>query len=195
MQRFVENLMENPSRRAIYELYSFLEECNLPITDDGHFIAYKRIRNDWMDVYSGTIDNHIGQKPSLPRRNVDDDCRNTCSYGLHVCSLGYLAHYSGERLIAVKVNPKNVVSVPVDYHNSKMRVCEYEVITELDLATIDEYHQKLASVWSAPQNPTIPTTTKTLIVTTKATLPSPSSATTTSLCISTTKTTDTQTNP
>jgi len=31
--------------------------------------------------------------------------------------------------VLVKVNPKDVVSVPVDYNNTKMRVCRYEVIS------------------------------------------------------------------
>jgi len=32
----------------------------------------------------------------------------------------------------VKVNPKDVVSVPYDYNYSKMRVCEYEVLREVE---------------------------------------------------------------
>jgi len=34
--------------------------------------------------------------------------------------------------ILVKVDPADVVAVPVDYHNAKMRVCKHETIRELD---------------------------------------------------------------
>ncbi len=39
--KFLENLLLNPSARAVAEGYEFLENKNLPVTDDGHFIAYK----------------------------------------------------------------------------------------------------------------------------------------------------------
>lgn len=153
MLLFLNNLLQNPSARAIEELYTFLEVNNLPITEDGRFLAYKRVRHDYMDVYSGTIDNHVGQIVKMPRNQVNDDCRETCSFGLHVASLGYLAHYSGERLMAALVNPKDVVSIPIDYDNSKMRVCEYEVNSELDLDTIAEYDAALPAVFKTEPRP------------------------------------------
>lgn len=58
--KFLENLMENPSHRAINELYSFLEDASLPITDDGHFLAYKKVRDDYKDIWSGKFDNSPG---------------------------------------------------------------------------------------------------------------------------------------
>lgn len=156
MVKFLDNLLQNPSNRAIQELYNFLEVCNLPITDDGRFIAYKRIRYDYMDVYSGTIDNNVGQTVTMDRRNVNDDCRQTCSYGLHVCSLGYLSSYSGERLMVVLVNPRDVVSIPIDYKNSKMRVCQYTVHSEISLETIKEYNASLPAVFGTSHSPECP---------------------------------------
>lgn len=147
MVAFVNNLMSNPSNRAIEEAYNFLEVCNLPITEDGCFIAYKRIQNNWMDVYTGTIDNRVGNVVSMPRNQVDSVSERTCSHGLHVCSIEYLTHYQGERLVAVKVNPRDIVSIPTDYQNSKMRVCEYTVVQELDMATIAAFDEALRSVW------------------------------------------------
>ena len=40
MLLFLSNLMDNTSGRAIQELYRFLESNNLPITEDGYFLAY-----------------------------------------------------------------------------------------------------------------------------------------------------------
>jgi hypothetical protein len=131
MVAFMENLMLNPSRRAVDELYTFLEKNNLPITPDGHFLAYKKVRADYLDVHSGTIDNSVGRVVEMERNAVDDNADNTCSSGLHFCSRDYLSHFGGERIMILKINPRDVVSIPVDYNASKGRACRYEVISEL----------------------------------------------------------------
>jgi len=137
MVQFVENLMENPSRRAVTELYGFLEKGNLPITPDGHFLAYKKIRDDYKDCHSRTIDNSVGQVVEMERNRVDDDKDRTCSYGLHFCSRGYLDHFDGERLVVLKINPRDVVSIPSDYGDTKGRCCRYEVVSEIELEDAD----------------------------------------------------------
>lgn len=130
MVRFLENLMQNPSYRSRQGLYRFLEHCNLPITEDGCFVAYKMVTKDYKDLHSRTIDNSVGRIVEMPRGDVDDDPEHTCSAGLHFCSLEYLQGW-GNRLMAVKINPKDVVAVPRDYNDSKGRCCRYEVIKEL----------------------------------------------------------------
>ena len=35
-------------------------------------------------------------------------------------------------MLEVEVNPSDVVSIPVDYNNSKMRVCKYKVLGVVD---------------------------------------------------------------
>ena len=129
--KFMENLMENPSKRSVDELYTFLEKNSLPITPDGHFLAYKRVRDDYKDCHSGTMDNSPGKVVEMPRYKVDDDKDKTCSSGLHFCSEGYLKHFGGARTVIVKVNPRDVVSIPSDYNQTKGRACRYEVIGEV----------------------------------------------------------------
>jgi hypothetical protein len=131
MINFMENLMQNPSKRAVTELYGFLEKGQLPITSDGHFLAYKKVREDYKDVYSGTFDNSVGKTVEMERNQVDDDKDHTCSTGLHFCSQDYLNHFSGERVMILKINPRDVVSIPADYSDTKGRCCRYEVIGEL----------------------------------------------------------------
>lgn len=133
---FLQNLMENVSYRAVNELYGFLEASDLPITEDGHFLAYKRITSDWKDAYTRKIDNSIGAVVEVDRNTVDDNKDRTCSSGLHFCSRSYLPHYgasAGGRVVIVKINPKDVVSIPSDYDNAKGRCCRYEVINEIVL--------------------------------------------------------------
>lgn len=139
-EKFIENVFKNPSEESVKDLYDFLEACSLPITEDGCFLAYKRITSDWKDCHTNSIDNHIGQKPKMNREDCDGDRHSACSRGLHVCSLGYLGSFGGARTVVVKVNPKDVVAVPVDHSCQKMRCCEYEVIEELkDGETIPDY--------------------------------------------------------
>ena len=128
---FLSNLMENPSNRAVRELYDFLEYGKMPITTDGHFLAYKRVRADYKSVHDGQTDNSIGTILEMPRNQVNDNSHETCSYGLHFCSHEYLKHFSGDRVVILKVNPRDVVSIPADYNSTKGRACRYEVVGEL----------------------------------------------------------------
>jgi acyl carrier protein len=85
----------------------------------------------------------------MPREDVEDNPERTCSAGLHVCSMEYLNHAyisdSQYRTIACKVNPVDVVSVPTDYNRSKMRVCRYEVIGDVDEVGSQITTEKLSS--------------------------------------------------
>lgn len=134
MANFLGNLLQNPSYRAVESLYAFLEHGNMPLTEDGCFLAYKAIRSDWKDIHSGTFDNSIGKIVEMPRNQVDEDPNRTCSRGLHVCSYDYLPHFANAdgHVVVCKVNPRDVVAIPADYNNTKMRVSRYEVIDEFE---------------------------------------------------------------
>lgn len=131
MANFMTNLMQNPSKRSVNELYGFLEKGGMPITPDGHFLAFKKVRDNYMDCHSGSMDNSVGKIVEMERNAVDDDKDRTCSSGLHFCSQSYLAHFGGARTVIVKINPRDVVSIPSDYNDAKGRACRYEVIGEL----------------------------------------------------------------
>jgi hypothetical protein len=131
--KFFDNLMQNPSSRAVNELYDFLEAGELPITEDGCFLAFKNVRSNYTDIHSGSFRNQIGDVCEMPRNRVDEDKDRTCSYGLHFCSIAYLPHFTdsdGGHTMIVKINPKDVVAIPADYNNTKGRTCRYEVVGE-----------------------------------------------------------------
>jgi len=132
---YVEHLLSNPSQFAQKELLQWVDKAKMPITPDGHFLAYKRVRDDYKDVHSGTMDNSVGQVVQMPRLAVDDDRTRTCSAGLHFCSKDYLSHFGGDRIVVVKINPADVVSIPDDYDFTKGRAWRYEVVAEL--STLD----------------------------------------------------------
>ena len=135
---FMENLMSNPSKQAVQELYGFLEKNNLPITPDGCFLAYKRVRENYFDCHTGTMDNSPGKTVEMERNEVDDNRNNTCSSGLHFCSESYLKSFSGARTVIVKINPRDVVSIPSDYNDAKGRACRYEVVGEVGVNPDDK---------------------------------------------------------
>ena len=132
MLMFLNNANANPLPYVATDLFNFLEANNHPITDDGCFIAYKKVRRDYKDVHTGTMDNSVGKTVVIDRATCDTDRNNTCSRGLHFCSFEYLKQFGGDRVVVVKINPKDVTAFPPDYGNSKGRCCSYEVIGELD---------------------------------------------------------------
>lgn len=156
--KFAENLQQNPSYRAVTELFQFLEKNDHPITENGNFIAYKRVRSDFKDIHSGTMDNSPGQTVEMPRNKVNEDSTVTCSYGLHVANWNYAhtqfaSHNSStDVMLEVEVNPSDVVAIPVDYNQSKMRVCKYKV-----LGVIDKEHSSDVSLRVVNTSPTVET--------------------------------------
>ena len=148
---FWENLNNNPSASSVRELYDFLAYKELPITEDGFFIAYKGVASNGLSVCgntktkvlqgivddNGKIQNNVGDTIEVKRWDVDDNRDNGCSFGLHVGSMDYATTW-GEKTLVVKVNPADVVSVPNDCSCQKCRVSKYEVI--------DSYQNEIKSV-------------------------------------------------
>lgn len=142
---FLRKLRSNPSATAREQLLEFCEANDFAITRDGDLLAYRSIRDDWTDHHTGTFDNSVGEEVTMDRGEVDDNRHNTCSRGLHFGALHYMAQmygftvnedtgrYSGGhgRLVAVTVNPRDVVSIPPDYRSSKGRCCRFKVVAEL----------------------------------------------------------------
>ena len=130
---FLDNSMENPSKRSVDEMYTFMERNNMGITSDGYILGYKKVNEDFTDIYTGKMDNSPGSVVEMRRNMVDDNSYQTCSKGLHFCSMSYLPNYGtarGNKIVIVKVNPRDIVSVPQDYNHAKVRCCRYEVVSE-----------------------------------------------------------------
>lgn len=142
-EKFWEKLRENPSAQSVAELTDFLSYKELPITEDGDLIAYKGVQMNYYSstgnrdtrVIQGTVNdsgqiyNGVGEVIEVARNCVDDDRTNECSFGLHCGSLDYARGFAS-RLVLVKVNPKDVVSVPKDCSFQKCRVSKYEVVSD-----------------------------------------------------------------
>lgn len=144
---FIDNLLANPDENSREQLYGFLEHKNMPITDNGTFIAYKGVRGDYYSitgntstvVLEGKVDsaghilNELGTTIRVRHEDVENNPNVACSQGLHVGSYEYAKGFKSQegRLLAVEVNPKDVVSVPVDCACQKCRVSSYKVLNEV----------------------------------------------------------------
>lgn len=128
--KFWSNLKSNPRADSKEDLYAFLEANHVPLTEDGCFVGYKYVGQNFKDRYTGTFDNTPGKVVSMDRASVDPNRTNTCSRGLHVAAYSYAKNQKGSSdiIVEVKVNPVDVVTVPPDYNQQKMRVCKYTVI-------------------------------------------------------------------
>lgn len=135
--RFWKKLKTNPSSQSIEQLYGFMVHNGIGLTETGDIVVEKgvSVRNNMLvDSFTETIDNSIGAVVSMDRDKVDPDPTETCSFGLHVGAPEYVRdYYNTGVIVKCTVNPKDVVAVPTDYDNTKMRVCEYKVVGYSDI--------------------------------------------------------------
>lgn len=136
LELFFNNCLQNPDPKSVFELFLFLEAGKMPITDDGFFLAYRKVDQNYMSLHSnpdGTRNrNKVGDIPVMDRAKCDNRRNVTCSTGLHFASLDYMPSYGSTsgRIMMVKIHPSDVVSIPNDYKDTKGRCCKYEVVAE-----------------------------------------------------------------
>lgn len=146
---FMEKISVNPQPDSRQRLFAWLRSLSFAITPDGDFLAYKSVYASGDDdgVYTsissgtaivngeeitGQIPQRVGDVVEMPRNNVDDNTHAACSTGLHAGTFGYANGFSGDTMLAVRINPRDVVSVPVDCGSAKLRVCRYTVFGVLE---------------------------------------------------------------
>ena len=145
LHKFLVNFAQNPSAPSQLAFARFLSTNNkICITDRGTMLLYKRLRSDYTDCHTGTFDNRPGKTVVMERSRVNPNPNVLCSNGLHVCSHRYLGFFGGvwetaegarrintdQPVVVVEVDPRDVVSVPTDHDNAKIRVCRYKVLLD-----------------------------------------------------------------
>jgi hypothetical protein len=152
--KFLEKVFTNTDAHTRENLSRWLDATHgFTIDSDGDIVGYKGVRADGTSIHAGgaTVDgkevkgnvpNEVGSVIELPRSKVTHDPNRGCAAGLHVGTWEYASGF-GQRILTVKVNPRDVVSVPTECGSQKMRVCRYKVtsITEAkhDTAYTDDY--------------------------------------------------------
>lgn len=140
---FLEKVKTNPAISSVDGLWRWVNNGELTIHEDGDFYAYKGLTHDGLSVHSGKafvdgvevigqIPNVVGTTVSMPRSVVDDGSHTHCSTGLHAGKWGFASTFGGGRnTVLIKVNPRDVVSVPSDEGSVKLRVCRYLVVEKV----------------------------------------------------------------
>lgn len=139
---FAEKISSNPNPHSIEHAYAWLKQNNFTILPDGDIIAYKGVGNDFLSLTSGTaivdgivvkgrIPNLPGSVIQMPRSEVVFDPSGACLVGLHVATYAFARSFAS-RVVMVKVNPRDIVSVPSLTSADKMRVCQYIVGRKTD---------------------------------------------------------------
>lgn len=134
---FMDKVMQNPSENSKERLFQFLDRWSAPLTPDGDFIAFKGVNEDYTSTRTGPdgipVYNRPGDTVEMPREQVEENPDITCASGLHACASHYLdSFWKSKRIVALSINPKDVVSIPSDYRLSKMRVCRYHVLGDVE---------------------------------------------------------------
>jgi len=145
LANFFEKLAQNPSDQSQHMLYNFLQNTRLTILSNGDMVAYKGIMNDRRSIHSGKgvvdgepIEGHIpnedGSTIEVPRSYVNDDIDVACSTGLHAGTYEYASTWSSNAgvVVAVAINPRDVIAVPRDHGSQKIRCCRYKVLNKVD---------------------------------------------------------------
>lgn len=149
--RFWEKLASNPNEHSREQLYRWLKTHNFTISNEGDIVGYKgvipvgveRMDDTFLSVHSGTafvdgkqitgqIPNNPGTVITMPRSEVQHDPSIGCHKGLHVGTWAYASSFGGRNAtLEVHVNPRDVVSVPTDCNDAKIRCCKYTIVQKL----------------------------------------------------------------
>src|SRR5690606_6818039 len=132
-----------PDKRSREQLFTWLQSHEFTITEEGDILGYKGVRlthdeNGFTSISTGTayvdgkmhtgaIPNPIGAVVSMPRAQVQNDPNVACHVGLHVGDWSYASGFAQGAVLEVHVNPRDVVSIPHDSSQRKMRCCKYKV--------------------------------------------------------------------
>ena len=146
--KFTDKVYTNADELSRESLFDWMNANGLlTILDNGNFIAYKGITEDFTSLHrgygivnnestEGYLDNNVGNVIEFPRSQIDRNRSIHCSTGLHVGTFDYAQDY-GSVVVACEVDPKDVVTVPNDYNGAKIRVCRYRVVQVIEQKSND----------------------------------------------------------
>jgi hypothetical protein len=140
---FTEKLYTNIDADVRENLFRWLKNVDLTLTPDGNIIGYKGLTSNFGSItqgpgivngveQNGSLDNTPGNLLEMARSLVVANPSIGCAVGLHVGTRKYATNFASPtgKVVIVEVDPRNVVSVPYDCGDQKMRVSKYRVLEE-----------------------------------------------------------------
>ena len=155
---FMEKLATNPSDESKEHLFAFMTSHGLTVNPDGDIVLYKGVRSDGTSIHAGfgivdgkqmtgNLPNEVGSVLEFPRSKVNANRGIACATGLHAGTFDYASGFAQGRLLTVAINPRDVVSVPSDHNDAKVRVSRYTV---LEINEQEQAYQR--GVWGAAED-------------------------------------------
>lgn len=137
--RFLQRLSLNPSESARENAFAYLDRHDITITPDGMLILYKGVNFNSGSIHHGaayvngvihhgSIPNPVGAVVQMLRDMVNPDRMIGCSHGLHAGTWAYANSFARGMTLKVLVHPRDIVSVPEDCNEQKVRVSRYRVL-------------------------------------------------------------------
>jgi len=141
---FAANLMENPARRPVEDLFDYVDSRGLAIDAEGYIIGYEAL-GEPIDPETGVRE--AGRTITVRRNRTEEDPLRPCSTSLKVGPYPVGAVLpKGEFLAVVRVHPRDVVTVPVG--TGPLRCCAMSVLAMCDpKATLP--HVSISAAWAA----------------------------------------------
>lgn len=153
---FAENLYANVDERKREDFVKWLDAQGwLTFTDDGCLVGYRGAQVNkatgvaesihegpaYVDgeYVNGHVPNPDGAVVTMDRSMVENNPAVGCSTGLHVGTYDYARGWGRDVLLKVKVDPRDVISVPFDCNAQKIRCCRFTVLEHFPLANGDDY--------------------------------------------------------
>jgi hypothetical protein len=176
---FMEKVMQNPEPHSREQLYEWLQRWHFGIALDGDIIAYKGLKHSGRDAdqeawesqsrghaivngkpFDGNIPGFPGAIIEMPRSEVVHDPTIACSTGLHVGNWSYASSFATVT-VRVKVNPRDVCSVPNDSEWAKVRCCRYQLLGKVteqdkDVLFVPEVYKTLCASALTPAEHVLP---------------------------------------
>lgn len=138
--KFLEKVYTNIEAHTRENLSRWLNATGgFTIDDDGDIVGYKGLTRDGGSIHQGpavvngkavdgSVPNAPGSVIEMARSKVEHNPAVGCASGLHVGTWDYASSFGHGVVAKVKVNPRDVVSVPTDCNGQKMRVSRYKVV-------------------------------------------------------------------
>lgn len=152
--QFLEKILSNPQKHSQEQLWRWLDKHKFTLTKDGDIVGYKGVRQDAQGRYvsihkgkatvfvsgskealdvDGEVPNDVGSIVEMARSGVVHDPAVGCSFGLHVGTWDYAKSFGeAAKCLQIYVNPRDVVSVPTDSNDQKIRCCRYYIAAAVD---------------------------------------------------------------
>lgn len=151
--RFAERLYGNTDPDIRTQLVRWLKAQDwLTFTVDGELVGYRGAKYAADGIpesihtgpaivdgksMNGHIPNRINTTVEMPRSMVEHDPAVGCASGLHVGTYNYAKGYAQNAILKVSVAPEDIVSVPFECSDQKIRCCKFKVLSCEDVSDCD----------------------------------------------------------